>query len=118
MTELDAIRAEIEKRWDMWIVQARAAEQNAALAHAELEAHDRAVAAMNGATEPARKERRDIAALVLDALTGQPQTPEEIAAAIDARPGQVRAALDRLQDRNKVHVLDDRYSQFVGGILS
>ncbi len=46
MTELDKIRAEIVKRRDAWAIESRVVDQNHALAVAELEAHDRAVAAM------------------------------------------------------------------------
>jgi hypothetical protein len=50
---------------------------------------------MNSAAPPApvRKERRDIAALVLGALTDQPQTVAQIAHAIGVQPGRVETAL-------------------------
>jgi len=105
MQTLDDIRAEIVVRRDRWATESRVADQNHALAIAELEAHDRAVAAMlpNGAAQPApaRKERRDIAALVLAALTDQPQTADLIAHAIGVQTGRVEAALDRLAARHE-----------------
>lgn len=95
---LDDIRKEIEIRRDRWAVESRIADQNHALAIAELQAFDRAVAAMERADRtldgtPARKERRDIAALVLAALTDEPQTVVQIAHAIGVQPSRVLTAL-------------------------
>jgi len=46
MNAIDKIRAEIMARRDHWRTEGAVADQNLALANAELEAHDRAVAAM------------------------------------------------------------------------
>jgi len=104
MQTLDDIRAEIVKRCDRWATESRVADHNHALAIIELEAHDRAVAAMpNGAAHPApaRKERRAIAALVLAALTHEPQTTVQIAHAIGVQPSRVETALAKLGPKAK-----------------
>jgi hypothetical protein len=99
MTEsLNDIRKEIERQRDRAMYEVKRAQNEVDCMVAALEAHDRAVAAMNGAAQPApaRKERRDIAALVLDALTDQPQTAAQIAHAIGVQPSRVTAALIRV----------------------
>lgn len=102
---LDDIRAEIEVRHNEAQRWLRAAEHELdkagralGLVAVELLAHDRAAEALNGTVggAPARQPRRDIAALVRDALAGAPQTVEAIAEKIDVRPSQVRAAIERL----------------------
>ncbi len=61
MTELHKIRAEIVARRDAAATESRVADQNHALAIAELAAHDRAVAAMGeGPETPAVPTRRSI----------------------------------------------------------
>ncbi len=96
---LDEIRAAIMARVALAEIDSRVADQEMALAKAELEAHDRAVAAMpalNGAAKPERAKRRDIAALVRDALTAEPQTVKRVAERAGVPPSRVRPALLRL----------------------
>lgn len=92
---LDDIRADIVARRDkaMRIIEREQRCMDCAVA--ELEAHDRAVALFR--PEPAEPvSRRDISALVLARLTDQPQTAEQLAKAIGAKPRQVTKALQRL----------------------
>jgi hypothetical protein len=91
MTALDDIRDSIVTRMECLRGQI-------AMAEAELEAHDRAVAAMpvpNGSAS-ARAPRRDIAALVREALTDEPQTVAQIAEKTGCFPSRVLPALKRL----------------------
>jgi hypothetical protein len=94
---LDEIRADIMTRLDLARRADAVAVQNIAMAEAELEAHDRAVAAMgNGAEKPARAPRRDIGALVREALTHQPQTVAQIAEKVGVPPSRALLGLKRL----------------------
>lgn len=91
MTTLDEIRADI-------VAREHKARRDLAAADVELLAHDRAVKAMGdlapAAPQPKpRAQRRNIAELVLDHLTAEPQTVAEIASATGIAPHQV---LDRL----------------------
>jgi hypothetical protein len=99
MTDLEAIRAEIVTRRDHWKEEARAAIDLMKQANSELTAHDRAVALFDpGPAQPKRERaaRRDIAALVLDALSDDWQTTEQLAKAIGCPPSRVEPALKRL----------------------
>jgi hypothetical protein len=103
---LGNIRAEIVARLEQAEMAVTTCDAAALDAHRRLDlattalaAHDRAVAAMNSAAQPApvvRKERRDIAALVLGALTDQPQTVTQIAHAIGVQPGRVEVAVAKV----------------------
>jgi hypothetical protein len=90
----------IEARHREWSDKERFAKGQLAMVEAELEAHDRAVAAMpavaNGAAKPGRAPRRDIAALVREALTDTPQTVAQIAEKVGVAPSRVLPALERL----------------------
>ncbi len=100
MSKLDDIRAEIVRRRDGAMITSRTADQEVALANAELEAHDRAVALFpfdlpQEEERPARAPRRDIGKLVTDALTDEPQHISKIATAIGVAPSRVRHVLER-----------------------
>ncbi len=107
---LDDIRTEIMGRLERYRRDDAIAVNNIALAEAELEAHDRAVAAMNGTGG-----RRNIAAMVLEKLTSEPQTVEKLAEAIGARPHQVSEALVRLGAEKVEQVLPNTWV-LVGGL--
>jgi hypothetical protein len=120
MTALDDIRAEImvslvyaRGRVDAAKVELELCLRAVVKYEAELEAHDRAVAAMNGA--PAR---RNIAELVLAQLTDEPQTVEALAEASNARPHQVKEAVKRLSADGKAALYDDEEDRWVrvGGL--
>jgi hypothetical protein len=98
MTTLDEIRTEIIARIARAANESRIADQNHALARAELEAHDRAVSQFAAREEaPKRAPRRDIAALVLAALTDEWQTVSQLTAAIPfTTPSRVQEVLKRL----------------------
>jgi hypothetical protein len=95
---LDQIRDDILTRRDAAQdrIDSALAERNIAVS--ELVAHDRAVAAMgNGAAaNPARAPRRDIGALVREALTDQPQAVAQIAEKVGVPPSRVEPALAKV----------------------
>ena len=90
---LDQIREDIVARRDraQRLIDREVGERDQA--EAELIAHDRAVALF---VQPGPPARRNIAALVLARLTGEPQTVEQLAKAIGVGPRQVGKALVRL----------------------
>ncbi len=117
MTTLDEIRAEIVARRDEAqsdIDDAVAARERANI---ELEAHDRAVALFAPPPEPKRAERRDIASLVLDALTDEWQTVAEIAKATGCAPSRVLPALMRLGVTKAVNNMVGEYKRGTGELL-
>jgi hypothetical protein len=97
---LNEIRLSIEARHREWSDKERFAKGQLAMVEAELEAHDRAVAAMpavaNGAAKPGRAPRRDIAALVREALTSEPQTVAQIAEKVGVPPSRALPALKKV----------------------
>lgn len=97
---LDEIRAQIVERLELAKHRSLSAFQDGLVAEAALQAHDRAVAAMQLPPQSEPAQRRNIADLVLEFLDGIGSgTVDGIAKAIDARPSQVAAALDRLGDK-------------------
>lgn len=100
---LDDIRREIANRYERAVIDSRVADQQMALAKAELEAHDRAVAAMPPAFDLSiksvrspRAPRRDIAALVREALTAEPQTVAQVAEKVGVAPSRALPALNKV----------------------
>jgi len=97
---LDEIRAAIMARHVEWEDKERFAKGQLAMIEAELEAHDRAVAAMpaveNGEVKAARAPRRDIPALVREALTAEPQTVAQIAEKAGVAPSRALPALKKI----------------------
>jgi hypothetical protein len=105
MTALDDIRAEIVNREQAMhdrriLAEAALAEalRNIRVAETELMAHDRAVSLFGAREEaPKRAPRRDLAALVLAALTDEWQTVSQLTAAIPfTTPSRVQKVLKRL----------------------
>jgi hypothetical protein len=97
MTSLDDIRASILHHRDQALRELERSQRTVDCMVAELEAHDRAVAAMgSGAAKPARAPRRDIGALVREALTDQPQTLAQIAEKVGVPPSRALPALEKI----------------------
>jgi predicted Rossmann fold nucleotide-binding protein DprA/Smf involved in DNA uptake len=104
MTALDDIRADIVRRHTEWLDKERFGKGQLAMIEAELEAHDRAVAAMQPVAAPEKRERaerRDIGAIVLAALTDAPQTMKQIAEKTGVPPSRVTPVLERLNAADK-----------------
>lgn len=93
-----ARRADAHHRWQI-------AEQDVAIASAELDAHDRAVSLFAPQTAPPKKRaaRRDFAELVLAALTDEPQSIGQLAAKTEIVPRRVLRALQQLGPRSVWH---------------
>ena len=108
MTALEDVRTEIVSRRDEMAERAETAREALAaacygvdLAEAELVAHDRAAALFTTPPEPPR--RRNIADLVLERLSDEPATVEQLAEAIGAHLGHVSMALVRLGPATAVY---------------
>jgi hypothetical protein len=101
---LDEIRADLEAQRAEWADKAHVARHNFDIAEAKLAAHDRAVAAMpmpvmgdgQAAWMRKRAPRRDIAALVREALTAEPQTVAQIAEKVGVPPSRALPALKKV----------------------
>lgn len=106
---LDKIRAEIVYALSLARENLADSDRRVRCIEAELSSHDRAVAAMNAAPHTAlaaREPCRDVAVLVLDALTDEWQTAAEIGEAIGVARERVDATLSRLI-RDHVAVTED-----------
>jgi hypothetical protein len=109
MGTLDEIRAEIVARRDLAQTEIDRYQADLRTIMAELAAHDRAADAVRqpelpfaNPAPPTRAPRRDIAALVLDALDIEDrQMPLQIATRVNAQLRQVGAALARLEREGK-----------------
>jgi hypothetical protein len=97
MSALDDIRAEIVARRDQALRMIELAKAGLADADLELLAHDRAVALFDAPPKPERAKRRDIAELVLAALTDEWQTIAQLAKATGCAPSRVEPALKRIK---------------------
>ena len=97
---LDEIRNDLLRRIEVAQREADNARIILATNAAELAAHDRAVAAMQLDTpqhhmQATRAPRRDIAALVREALTVEPQTVKQVAEKTGIAPSRVEPALQK-----------------------
>lgn len=112
MTELDKIRAEIADRRDRWENESRVANHRHALAAAELEAHDRAVAAMSTAPPaPAAETRNSIQrpVMALFILSTDARTADSIIEETGLPEGAVRKFLARAVKGGMLALRDDGF---------
>jgi hypothetical protein len=95
MSKLDDIRAEIVNRIEAAKMVVAEGQRTLDLACRELDAHDRAVALFVEPPKAKRSARRDVARLVVEALTDEPQHISKIAAAVGIAPSRVLHTLER-----------------------
>jgi hypothetical protein len=113
--KLDDIRAEIVARLGAAQDDVEAAEHAYKVAQAELEAHDRAVAAIAEHTEPApepQRQRQQVQRMVLDELRAAGATGRtigELCVATDIDPMSIGRVLKRLVAASNVTQEGERY---------